>query len=77
MGERIDFDSTLYSQEAVRAAAEAYAEVATIELSEDSGSITAAISATADYDPATIAHAFANHALHETIARRRQAALDG
>jgi hypothetical protein len=36
--------------------------------------VVAAISPLADHDPRLLANAFANHVLHETIARRRQAA---
>ena len=76
MAERITFDRSLYLPEAVDAAAEVYADYATIALEPAAGGVVAVISESAEHDLATIAHHFANHVLHETIARRRQAALD-
>ena len=76
MSERITFDRSLYSPDAVEAAAEAYAEYAKIAVSPGTDAIVAEVSDTGDLDPQTVAHAFCNHVLHETIARRRQAALD-
>jgi hypothetical protein len=76
MAERIVFDRSLYLPEAVTAAASAYADHARIEVSAGDNETTAEIGDTGDYDSTTIARAFANHVLHETIARRQQAALD-
>jgi hypothetical protein len=76
MAERITFDRSLYLPEAVDAAAEAYADYATIALEPGAESVVAVISQSAEHDLAEIAHAFANHVLYETIARRRQAAMD-
>ena len=77
MAERITFDRSLYLPEAVEAAAAAYAEHATIEVTPSGrrrgGGRFRSVS---EHDPQTVAHAFCNHVLHETIARRRQAALE-
>jgi hypothetical protein len=71
MPERISFDRSLYLPAAVDAAAAAYAEYAEIEVTAAGDAIVATISDGADYDARTIANAFCNHVLHETIARRR------
>ncbi len=76
MAERIIFDGSLYAPEAVAAAAEAYADFAAIEVNAKDDSVEALVSDTGEYDPQTIARSFSNHVLHETIARRRQAALE-
>jgi len=76
MAERIVFDRSLYLPEAVTAAATAYSEHARIEVVASDNETVAEIGDTGEYDGATIARAFANHVLHETIARRQQAALD-
>lgn len=75
MGEGIRFDRSLYLPEAVEAAAEAYAEYAHIALTPTADAVTAVISDVVGYDPHTVSNSFCNHALHETIARRRQAEL--
>lgn len=75
MAERIAFDRTLYLPEAVEAAAAAYAEHATIEVTPSADAVVAAISVEGD-DAQTVVHAFCNHVLYETVTRRRQAALD-
>lgn len=75
MAERIAFDRTLYLPEAVEAAAAAYAEHATIEVTPSADAVVAAITVDGD-DPQTVVHAFCNHVLHETVTRRRQAALE-
>ena len=75
MARRISFDRSLYLPEAVEAGAAAYAEHANIELTSDGDAVVAVIDATADYDTDTIANAFCNHVLYETVARLRQAAV--
>lgn len=75
MADRIIFDRSLYLPEAVDAAVAAYAEHATIEVTPDGDTVVAVVSTLGDYDPRTVSNAFCNHVLHETIARRRQAAL--
>jgi hypothetical protein len=75
MAERIAFDRTLYLPEAVEAAAAAYADYATIEVTPSADAVVAAIAVDGD-EVQTVVHAFCNHVLHETITRRRQAALD-
>ena len=73
MAKRITFDRSLYLPEAVEAAAAAYAEHATIEVTPAADAVVAVLSAVAGSDPELVANAFCNHVLHETIARRRQA----
>jgi hypothetical protein len=75
MGERITFDTSLYLPEAVEAAVAAYAGHAQIELTPSPAGIVATISGVVGNDPRIVANAFCNHALYETIARRRQAGL--
>ena len=75
MAERITFDRSLYLPEAVAAAAEAYADYTPIEVTPGPNSTDVVISDGPEHDAQTVAPAFANHVLHETIARRRQAAL--
>jgi len=75
MAERIIFDRSLYLPEAVEAAAAAYAEHAEIELTPAADAVVAVISRVVEHDPHLVANAFCNHALHETIARMRQATL--
>lgn len=74
MAERIPFHQSLYLPEAIEAAAEAYREHARIEVVSTDGMIVVEISEVVEHEPHTLANAFCNHALHETIARRRQAA---
>jgi hypothetical protein len=73
MAERITFDRSLYLPEAVEAAAAAYAEHAKIELTPSGDTVVAVISDVVEHDPQTVANAFCNHVLHETIVRMRQA----
>ncbi len=73
MDERISFDRSLYRPEAVAAAAAAYAEFARIEVTAEGDVVIAVISGVVGHDPQTVAHAFCNHVLHETIMRGRQA----
>ena len=76
MADRITFDRSLYLSDAVEAAAAAYADYATIALEPTAEAVVAVISDAVEHDVQTVAHAFANHVLYETIARRRQAAVD-
>lgn len=76
MTERMTFDRSLYLSEAVDAAAQAYADYAAIALEPGADAVVAVISDAPEHDLATVAHAFANHVLFETISRRRKAALD-
>jgi hypothetical protein len=75
MPERLVFDRTLYSPEAVDSAVALFAEHAKIAVRLDGDDIIAEIEAVPGYDPALVAHTFGNHVLNETIARRQQAAL--
>ena len=76
MAERITFDRSLYLPDAVDAAAQVYADYATIALEPSAEAVVAVISESAEHELVEIAHAFSNHVLYETIARRRQAAMD-
>jgi hypothetical protein len=75
MPKRISFDRSLYLPEAVEAAATAYAEHAKIEVTPTTEATVALLSDVAEHDPETLANAFCNHVLHETIARMRQQTL--
>jgi hypothetical protein len=76
MAERVAFDRSLYSPEAVEAAAQAYGELAKIDVTPSADAVVAVIDQVADEDVRMVVHGFCNHVLHETIARRRQTALD-
>ena len=71
---RLSFDRSLYLPEAVDAAAAAYAEVARIAVTHAGEAVHVEITDVQEHEPALVGHAFANHALYETIARRRQVA---
>ncbi len=76
MAEQLKFHRSLYLAEAVEAAAAAYAGHAKIETTRTPEGVDAVIDEAGEYDLTALAHAFANHVLHETIALRRQAAID-
>ena len=76
MAERITFDGSLYSPEAVEVAVAAYADHARIEVTPSSDGIAVSIEPGGDHDPRTLVHAFCNHVLYETLVRRRQSVLD-
>lgn len=76
MAEQVAFDRSLYLPEAVEAAAEAYGEVAKIKVTSSDDAVVAVIDEVAEEDLRAVVHTFCNHVLHETIARRRQTALD-
>ncbi len=73
MVDDITFDQSLYLPEAVAAAATAYAEHVHIELTHLANAVVAKLSRIVGDDPQAVAQAFCNHALYETIVRRRQA----
>lgn len=75
MAEQITFSRSLYLPAAVEAAAAAYAEYAHIEVTPAADDVVAVISAVVGYDLQTVANAFCNYALQETIAQRRQVSL--
>ena len=66
------FSRSLYLIEAVEAATEAYAEVATFSVSTDENNIEVQIESDDGYGD-TVIHAFRNHVLFESIVRSRQA----
>jgi hypothetical protein len=70
---RITFDRSLYTPEAVEAAAAAYAEYAEITL-ERSGDALVAVVGAVTADRETIENSFCNLALQETIVRMHRAA---
>lgn len=72
MVKQITFDRSLYLPEAVEAAAAAFAEHAQIEVTPSADATVAVISGVVEHDPETVANAFCNYVLHETIARMRQ-----
>jgi len=71
---RITFDRSLYTPEAVEAAAAAYAEYADITLERSGDAVVAVIGAVTSGDPQTVEHSFCNRALQETIVRMHRAA---
>jgi hypothetical protein len=75
MSRRVTFDRSLYLPEAVDAAAEAYAQHATIVVKPAPDGVMAVISGTTEVDLNTVVNAFCNHVLYETIVRLRQSAL--
>ena len=74
MAEQVTFDRSLYLPEAVDAAAAAYAEHATIDVTPAADTVVVALSVIGEHDSETVTNAFCNHVLYETIARMRQAA---
>ncbi len=66
---RITFDRSLYTPEAVEAAAAAYAEYAEIALEHAGDTIVAVVGAVTGVDRETIENSFCNLALQETIVR--------
>ena len=70
---RITFDRSLYTPEAVEAAAAAYAEFAEIALEHAGDTIVAVVGAVTGGDSQTIENSFCNHALQETIVRTHHA----
>jgi hypothetical protein len=70
---RITFDRSLYTPEAVEAAAAAYAGYADIALEHAGDTIIAVVGAVTDGDRQTIENSFCNLALQETIVRMHHA----
>ena len=71
---RITFDRSLYTPEAVEAAAAAYAEYADIALERSGDAVIAVIDAVTGGDRQTIENSFCNLALQETIVRMHRTA---
>ena len=71
---RITFDRSLYSPEAVEAAAAAYAGYAEIALEHTGDTIVAVVGAVSGGDRQTIENSFCNRALQETIVRMHHGA---
>ena len=70
---RITFDRSLYTPEAVEAAAAAYAEYADIALERSGDAVVAVVGAVTGGDRQTVENSFCNLALQETIVRMRRA----
>jgi hypothetical protein len=70
---QITFDRSLYTPDAVEAAAAAYAEYADIALERSSDAVVAVVGAVRGGDRETIEHSFCNLALQETVVRMRRA----
>lgn len=71
MGDRVTFSRSLYSPEAVASAAEAYAQIAQIDVQVGADDIVVEI----DADPAygdRVTDGFCNHALFEMVVRTRR-----
>ena len=66
---RITFDRSLYTPEAVEAAAAAYADYAEIALERSGDAVVAIIGAVTGGDRQTVENSFCNLALQETIVR--------
>ncbi len=71
---QIIFDRSLYTTDAVEAAAAAYAEYADIALEHSSAAVVAVVGAVRGHDRDTIEHSFCNLVLQETVVRMRRAA---
>jgi hypothetical protein len=71
---RIVFDRSLYSPDAVEAAASAYAEYADIAVEHSGDAIVAVVGDVTGGDRRTIENSFCNLVLQETIVRMRRTA---
>lgn len=72
---RLDFSRSLYSEEGVRAATQAWAEVARFSVSVTGDEIIVTVNATSG-DLEALRDEFCNHALFETISRRQDDAAE-
>lgn len=72
MAQERSFDRSLYLPEAVRAAVDAFAEHALIELSQREGAMVVVLRDAGSLDPALVLDELSNHVLFETIVRRRR-----
>ena len=71
MAERVTFSRSLYSPEAVQSAAEAYGQIATIDVEVGADDIVVEITADPAYGD-RVTDGFCNHALFETVVRTRR-----
>lgn len=74
---RITFDRSLYSVEAVEAAAAAFADYAAITVERDGDAVVANVGDVTGGDRPLIENAFCTLALQETIVRLRRSAAPG
>jgi len=74
---RITFDRSLYTPDAVEAAAAAYAEYAEITLERSGDAVVAVVGAVTGADRHAVENSFCNLALQETVVRMRCAAASG
>ena len=70
---RITFDRSLYTPEAVEAAAAAYAEYADIAIERENDAVIADVGAVRGAERDLIEHSFCNLVLQETVVRMRRA----
>jgi hypothetical protein len=73
---RITFDRSLYTPDAVQAAATAYADYADITLETANDAVIADVGAVRGADRDTVEHSFCNLVLQETVVRLRRAAAE-
>jgi len=73
---RITFDRSLYSPEAVEAAAAAYADYAEIALEQSGDAVIAVVGAVTGGDRETVENSFCNLALQETVVRMHRPARE-
>lgn len=73
---RITFDRSLYTLDAVEAAAAAYAEYADITLERSGDAVVAEVGAVRGAERALIEHSFCNLVLQETVVRLRRSAAE-
>lgn len=73
---RITFDRSLYTPDAVAAAATAYADWADITLETENDAVIADVGAVRGADREMVEHSFCNLVLQETVVRLRRAAAE-
>jgi hypothetical protein len=73
---RITFDRSLYTPDAVAAAATAYAEYADITVEAANDAVIADVGAVRGADRDLVEHSFCNLVLQETVVRLRRAAAE-
>ena len=72
MADRVVFSRALYLPEAVRAAAQAYGELATFAVDVSDDDVTVDISEPDPEVASVLVDEFCNHVLHETVVRLRE-----
>lgn len=77
MVEKVVFDGYLYDDEAIGAAAEAYAGIVDVAVEKEGEVTTVTLSNIPEEHADVLKDAFCNHALYETIVRFRSEAGEG